>query len=61
MEPESHSLGSIPWAWAINGAVSGVSGVLAAMIALDFGITITLAVGTMAYLGALLASFRLMK
>jgi len=60
-QAESHSLGSIPWAWAINGAVSGVSGVLAAMIALDFGITITLAVGTMAYLGALLASFRLMK
>jgi hypothetical protein len=58
---EIRSPGSIPWAWAINGAISGVSGVLAAMIALDFGITITLAVGSTAYLGALIASFRLTK
>jgi len=49
---EERSPGSIPWAWAINGAISGVSGVLAAMISLDAGFTITLVVGTLAYLGA---------
>ncbi len=49
---EEQSPGSIPWAWAINGAFSGVSGVLAALISLDAGFTITLFVGTLAYLGA---------
>jgi hypothetical protein len=49
---EEQSPGSIPWAWAINGAISGVSGVLAALISLDAGFTITLVVGTLAYLGA---------
>lgn len=58
---EIHTPGSIPLAWAINGAVSGVSGVLAAMIALDFGITITLALGTMAYIGALITAHWLTK
>jgi hypothetical protein len=49
---EEGSAGSIPWAWAINGAISGVSGVLAAMISLDAGFTITLFVGALAYVGA---------
>jgi hypothetical protein len=49
---EERSPGSIPWAWAINGAVSGVSGVMAALISLDTGFTITLVIGTLAYLGA---------
>jgi hypothetical protein len=49
---EGRSPGSIPWAWAINGAISGVSGVLAALISLDAGFTITLIVGALAYLGA---------
>ena len=49
---EGRSPGSIPWAWAINGAISGMSGVLAALISLDAGFTITLLVGTLAYLGA---------
>jgi hypothetical protein len=49
---EERSPGSIPWAWAINGAISGLSGVLAALISLDAGFTITLFIGTLAYLGA---------
>ncbi len=49
---EAGSPGSIPWAWAINGAISGVCGVSAALISLDAGFTITLFVGTLAYLGA---------
>jgi hypothetical protein len=49
---EGRSPGSIPWAWAINGAISGVSGVLAALISLDAGFTITLLVGILSYLGA---------
>jgi hypothetical protein len=49
---EERAPGSIPWAWAINGAISGVSGVLAALISLDTGFTITLLFGTLAYLGA---------
>jgi hypothetical protein len=49
---EERASGSIPWAWAINGAFSGVSGVMAAMISLDTGFMITLVIGTLAYLGA---------
>lgn len=44
--------GLIPWAWAINGALSGTSGVLAAMIGLEWGFQTTLAIGGAAYLGA---------
>ncbi len=44
--------GLIPWAWAINGAVSGISGVLAAMISLDWGFSATLGIGALAYAGA---------
>jgi hypothetical protein len=46
----------VPWAWAINGAASGVAGVLAALAALDLGFSVTLALGALAYLGALLAA-----
>ena len=49
---ENRAPGSIPWAWAINGAVSGISGVLAALISLDAGFSVTLAVGTLTYFGA---------
>jgi hypothetical protein len=48
--------GMIPWAWAINGAVSGISGVLSAMLALDLGLSATFTVGAIAYLGALLTA-----
>jgi hypothetical protein len=46
--------GAVAWAWAVNGAASGISGVLAVMISLDLGIRATLLVGTLAYLLALL-------
>lgn len=46
---EHRSPGLIPWAWAVNGAVSGVSGVLAALISLDAGHTATLLFGACAY------------
>jgi len=49
---EDRAPGSIPWAWAVNGAISGISGVLAALISLDAGFTVTLVVGTLAYFGA---------
>jgi hypothetical protein len=52
---QERSPGSIPWAWAVNGAVSGVSGVAAAMISLDFGFPTTMTVGAAAYLLALFA------
>ena len=46
----------IPWAWSVNGALSGVGGVIAAMLTLDLGFRTALMVGAMAYLGALLAT-----
>ncbi len=51
--------GMIPWAWAVNGALSGVSGVLAALVALDLGFTPVLSVGVLVYFGALLTSGRI--
>jgi len=44
--------GAVPWAWAVNGAVSGVSGVLAALITLDWGFGATLGLGALAYAAA---------
>ena len=46
------SPGSTPWAWAVNGAVSGLSGVAAALIALDAGFSVTFYIGALAYCGA---------
>ena len=53
---EKISPGSTTWAWAINGAMSGVAGVLAAMASLDLGLSATMALGALAYFGAWLAS-----
>ncbi|MGH2627599.1 MAG: hypothetical protein ACRDHY_13225, partial [Anaerolineales bacterium] len=50
---EASAPGWIPWAWAVNGAVSGVAGVLAALIALDLGIGAVFVLGAIFYLGAL--------
>ncbi len=49
------SPGSTPWAWAVNGAVSGLSGVAAALIALDAGFSFAFYVGALAYFGAWLS------
>ena len=53
---ENHSSHLIPWAWAINGALSGVSGVMAAMISLSLGFQATLFTGGLIYLVAWFAA-----
>jgi hypothetical protein len=55
-ELEFRGAGMIPWAWSINGAISGISGVLAAMITLDLGLRATMLIGACTYLGAFLCS-----
>lgn len=42
----------IPWAWAVNGCVSVIASVLAAILALSYGFTMVLALGAAAYAGA---------
>jgi hypothetical protein len=51
-ELEREARGSIAWAWAINGSASGIGGVLAALVSLDWGIRATLLLGALMYLGA---------
>jgi SAM-dependent methyltransferase len=41
--------GRIAWAWAVNGAASGVAGVLAALLSLHAGLGVTLTLGAVAY------------
>ena len=43
----------VPWAWGINGVMSVVASVLAIMVALNWGFTVTTLVGLAAYVGAL--------
>jgi hypothetical protein len=45
---------TVEWAWAMNAAASVLGSVLAMVIAIQFGLTATLACGATAYLGALL-------
>jgi hypothetical protein len=47
--------GLIPWAWAVNGCMSVLASVLAAMIALSVGFSWVLAAAALAYAGAWLA------
>lgn len=44
----------IAWAWAVNGAASVISSVLAALLAISFGFSWVLRIGAISYLGALL-------
>jgi hypothetical protein len=44
----------VEWAWAMNAAASVLGSVLAMLIAIEFGLSATLACGTAAYLLALL-------
>jgi hypothetical protein len=39
----------VPWAWAINGTVSVISAVAAAILALSFGFAVVIRIGAMAY------------
>ena len=41
-----------PWAWAVNGCASVVSGVVAAILALSYGFTVVLLIGAACYAGA---------
>ncbi len=45
---------SVEWAWAMNAAASVLGSVLAMVIAIQFGLTVTLTCGAAAYLAALL-------
>ncbi len=42
----------IAWVWGVNGAVSVVASILAALLALSFGFSTVLAVGAVCYVGA---------
>jgi hypothetical protein len=50
-QPEDNA---VEWAWAMNAAASVLGSVLAMVIAIQFGLTVTLACGVAAYLLALL-------
>ena len=52
---------AIEWAWAMNAAASVMGSVLAMVIAIQFGLTATLACGAAAYLLAMALSFTLQK
>ncbi|HQE92681.1 MAG TPA: hypothetical protein PLH19_00695 [Anaerolineae bacterium] len=47
---------TLPWAWGVNGALSVVASVLAAMLALSFGFDEVLIGGALCYAGAWLAA-----
>ena len=47
----------IPWAWGVNGAVSVVASVLAALVALSAGFTVVLVAGAICY-GAAIAAIK---
>ena len=47
----------VPWAWGVNGAVSVVASVLAALLALSWGLGTVLAIGAACYLGAWLTGW----
>jgi hypothetical protein len=49
MSGKAGDMALIPWAWAINGCVSVVSAVLAALFAISFGFTFVLITGAVAY------------
>jgi hypothetical protein len=40
----------VPWAWGVNGAASGLAGVLAALLALGLGLTAAVLLGGASYL-----------
>jgi hypothetical protein len=54
---ENHRPGMIPWAWAVNGATSGLSGVLATMALLDLGFRVSLGLGLACYAIVLISTF----
>jgi diaminopimelate epimerase len=55
----SSQANSIEWAWAMNAASSVLGSVLAIVIAIEFGLNVTLACGAGAYALALLLNSKL--
>jgi hypothetical protein len=55
---EAYASRNIAWAWGINGAVSVVASVLAALLALSFGFQVVLVGGALCYVGAWLLARR---
>src|SRR5579871_1928038 len=53
-EPAGSSANAVEWAWAMNAAASVLGSVLAMVIAIQFGLTVTLACGAAAYMLALI-------
>jgi ABC-type Mn2+/Zn2+ transport system permease subunit len=51
----------IPWSWGINSATSVLGAILAVVVAMNAGFTITLLIGTLLYLLALLPVVRCAK
>ena len=51
----------ITWAWAVNGAVSVIASILAALLALSLGFSAVLLLGAACYLGALLVAATLLR
>jgi spermidine synthase len=47
----------VPWAWGVNGTLSVLGSVLAAMLSISFGFTVALMAGQLAYLVALVVVF----
>ncbi len=52
-EPSAPEGNAVEWAWAMNAASSVLGSVLAMVVAIHFGLNITLACGAAAYLLAL--------
>jgi hypothetical protein len=53
---EGRAASLIPWAWGVNGAVSVVTSILAALLALSSGFSTVLALGAACYAGALVTA-----
>lgn len=48
----------VPWAWAVNGCLSVIASVLAAILSISYGFTAVLFLGAAAYAGATLIGFK---
>lgn len=55
---EEHAPRLVPWAWAVNGCASVAASVLAAILALSYGLTAVMLLGGLAYLAAGAVIFR---
>jgi hypothetical protein len=56
---EGQAASLIAWAWGVNGAVSVVASILAALLALSYGFSAVLALGACCYAGALVTAVSL--